>query len=198
MSRDTSAYVVDGVRWPSVTEVLELAGLVDFSRVDADVLERARARGSAFHEWADSIDFGLLEGEPAPPYIAPYVAAYERFKSETGFKVEAAEQVVRNPLHRYVGTLDRRGTFLRSVGLSGPAVVELKTTAVLYPWTRLQLCGYADCEPQRPHRVAVQLRPDGTYRLEHYKDRGDFHDWGAAVRIAHYRLAHGLARIQED
>ena len=44
--RDTSRYVIDGERWPSVTEILTLAALTDYSMVPPDALEYARVRGA--------------------------------------------------------------------------------------------------------------------------------------------------------
>ena len=61
--RDTSGYVVNGVRLPSVTEVLSIAGLTDFSGVPPGVLEKARVRGTQVHEITEWIDDGLTIGE---------------------------------------------------------------------------------------------------------------------------------------
>ena len=195
MPRDTSAYVVDGERWPSVTEILELAGLTDFDHVPARVLERARERGADFHEWREAIDLGLIDDDMVPPQaIAPRIEAYRRFKTETGFVVEESEKVVRNRVLRYCGTYDIVGRLPDG----SRWVVDTKATAAIAPATRIQLAGYALTFDPRPRRAALWLRSDGTYRWLPYKDRSDEHDFVAACRVAHFRLAHGLAKIKED
>lgn len=85
---------------------------------------------------------------------------------------------------------------MSGVGDAG-LLIDLKATTQLYPETRLQVCGYAMALDPRPARAALQLLPDGRYRLERYRDRSDEHDWIAACRVAHFRLAHGLAYLED-
>src|SRR5262245_2178024 len=47
----THTYRVDGVRYPSVTQVLERVGIIDYSYIPAPTREMALARGSAVHAW---------------------------------------------------------------------------------------------------------------------------------------------------
>lgn len=187
MARDPSKYVIDGVRVPSVTEVLHINGLDDWSMVDPVVLEAARQRGQAVHEWTELLDQGFLTPEDRPDEpIAGYVEAYIRFKNETGFSVEQVEQVVLNETYRYAGMLDRTGK------LNGKrALLDLKAVRSVTPATALQTAGYGECLEEHHERYALQLRPDGTYRLTHYADRGDRHDFLSAVRLAWWRLNHG-------
>ena len=195
MARDTSKYVVDGVRLPSVTECLEIAGYTDFSRVREDVLENARERGEDFHAWREGVDLGLIDEDMVPPQkIATRIAAYRRFKAETGFAVESSEQVVTNPALQYVGTYDIVG----SLPDGRRFVVDTKAVASIVAATRVQLAGYALALGDRIKRAALWLRPDGTYKFLPYTDRSDEHDWIAAVRVTHFRLRHGLAKIKES
>ena len=184
--RDTSAYVIDGVRLPSVTEILDLAGLVDWSMVPAGVLDEARKRGGDVHEWLELVDFGYLQGDEPPEAIAGFVNAYLRFKNESGFAPELVEHVVVSRTHRYAGTLDRTGK------LNGKrALIDLKSGATIVPSMALQTAGYALCLDELHERYTLQLRPDGSYRLARHRDRSDAHDFLAATRIAHWQLRHG-------
>lgn len=200
MARDVSQYVVDGARWPSVTEILALAGLSSLGRVPEHYLEAARERGHDLHEWLDGVDTGLLDADLDPPQaIAPYVAAYRRFLAETGWKTIQSETRVQHDALRYVGTYDRLGLL---PGMDRPIVADLKATAAIYPETRLQVAGYAlavaaQDGSAKPGRAALQLRPDGTYRWDRYTDRSDEYDWIAAVRVAHFRLSHRLASLED-
>jgi len=187
VARDTSAYVVDGVRLPSVTEILSINGLSDFSKVPADVLETARARGVRVHEWLEWLDKGeLADGEEPDEEIAGYIAAYSRFREASGFDTEWVEHVVINRAHSYVGTLDRAGK------MNGDRVViDLKTVSQVSKVTALQTAGYAACFDQPHKRYALQLKPTGKYTLHPYTDRNDKHDFLAAVRLTHWRLRNG-------
>lgn len=195
MARDTSRYVVDGVRRPSVTEILRLAGLTSLDSIPESYLERARQRGEDLHAWIEGINDGVLDEDLEPPQqIVGRVAAYRRFLAETGFRVLKSEQVVVNRALDYVGTYDLLGEL---PGLRGELLVDLKATTKLYPETRLQVCGYAMALDPRPARAALQLLPDGRYKLERYADRADESDWIAACRVAHFKLAHGLAYLED-
>lgn len=183
--RDTSAYRIDGVRLPSVTEILTIAGLSDWSMVPSSVLEEARARGSEIHLWLEMFDRGYLkDGDEPAEAIAPYVAAYHKFRAEVDFEIGEIEVVVLNAPHRYAGTVDRTGT------LNGKAaIVDFKSGAPV-PTTPLQLAGYEACFPERLERYELHLRQDGNFRLLHHRSRNDKHDFLAAARVAHWKLAH--------
>ncbi len=185
--RDTSTYVVAGVRWPSVTEVLKLAGLTDFSMVNPEVLENARLRGTAVHEWLEMVDLGFMEADAEPDEeIDGYISAYLRFKDETGFTPTAVEQKVRNDEYSYCGTLDRRGTMNGAEWL-----IDIKAVASVSAATALQTQGYAMCLSTPHKRAALQLFPTGKYKLYPYEERNDLHDWLSAVRVAHFKIRHG-------
>ena len=189
--RDVSAYTVAGVRWPSVTEILSLAGLTDFSMVGPEILENARVRGSEVHRWLELIDIGFLGGDDEPDEeIKGYVSAYLRFKDETGFTHTAIEEYVRNNEYSYCGRLDRLGRMNDAAWL-----IDIKAVATVSPATALQTQGYAMCLDTYHKRAALQLFPTGKYKLYPYSDRSDLHDWLSAVRLAHFKLRNG-AKLQ--
>jgi hypothetical protein len=184
--RDTSKYVLRGVRVPSVTEVLDIAGLVDWSMVPPGVLEEAAERGTRVHEWLQLIDEGWLDPMTEPDEdVRGFTSAYLRFKDETGFAPELIEHTVLNETYAYAGMLDRTGK------LNGERVlIDLKTVRQVAATTALQTAGYAACLGELHRRFALQLWPDGNYRLVPYTDRNDTHDFLAAVRLAHWRIKH--------
>lgn len=193
MSRDVSRYVVDGKRVPSVTEILSIAGVSDFSGISPEVLEIARARGSLVHEWCELLDLGHVSADETPPTEAePYVAAYLSFLASGAFVAAEGgiEQVVVCAPYRYAGTLDRRGK-LHGV----PAILDLKCSALVPPTVGLQLAGYALALDGAHQRYSLQLRSDGTYRLSKHDDKNDVTDWLACVRVAHFKLRHNVATI---
>jgi hypothetical protein len=201
--RDTSAYVIDGVRWPSVSEVLSTNGLTDFDGIPHGVLEHARQRGREVHDWCDMLDKGYLSVDQEPDEeIAGYVAAYIRFKEEAGFEVIASEAVVINYDYRYVGTLDRLGYRRKFKDPNRPTVVDLKCVAMVSDATELQVSGYAHAATidglfaTQFGGESLQLRKDGTYRLADCTGPQVSHDWFAFVRATHWKLNHGLAVLE--
>ena len=185
------------MRVPSVTEILKLCGLSDFSHVEPEVLERKRQLGLAVHEWTEWLDEGRVSYRDTPAAeIAGYVDAYLRFRNEAAFEVSATEQVVVNEKYRYAGTLDRAGYFRASSTPNELAVLDLKCVAQVSPATRLQVAGYSLASGIKG-RASLQLRADGTYRLARYRDDHDLQDWLSCVRVAAFKLRHGMAH-QED
>ena len=185
-------YTVEEERVPSVTDVLRIAGLTDFSRVPEDTLAEARERGKDVHYWLELYDQDarLVPGDLE---IQGYIEAWAKFKKTSGFDVEKVEEPVLNSTYRYGGTPDRIGRAASKV-----VVAEIKCVAQVVPATRLQLIGYALCLSGQAERVAVQLKPNGTYRPHVYKNwQEDRADWISALRIAHFKLRHKLAGLGE-
>lgn len=188
--RNTARYVVDGVRVPSVTEALGLVGLYDFSHVPQGRLEYARARGQDVHDWLALEDEGFVDDDEPPQEILGYVQAYLRFKAESGFEPVLVEHVVVNPIYSYAGALDRTGYLSDHL-----ALLDFKAVAKIGPATSLQTKAYALCLDEPHDRYALQLKPDGTYRLHKYPLKGrtesmDRDDWYAALRMAHWKLTY--------
>jgi hypothetical protein len=158
-------YKLDGRILPSVTTVLKGTGMIDFSMIPQNVLQAAAHRGTAVHQALHYWDDGELDESTLDPVIVPYVDAGKRFYSESRFEVAHVEQRVFDAVHGYAGTLDRTGTFPDG----SMAVVDWKT-GILMPGHALQLAAYAACleHPRRYRRIAVQLKDDGTYRINEY------------------------------
>lgn len=215
MPRDVSAYVIDGMRVPSVTEGLHIAGMSNFGGIPPSVLEHARRRGGAVHEWTDGFDQEYRSAALLPatmedfrdeclPYdseLHGYCRAWVRFRIEMRFSVQLIEHAAVSVVGRYAGTVDRTGTFADSEDVE---VVDTKCVYALSPVTALQTAGYAmldgiggDGGNTMPGRRAVQLRPDGTYRTKRYVRQSDFADWMGIMRSVHFKLRNGLAEIPE-
>ena len=81
-----------------------------------------------------------------------------------------------------------RGTAIDRIGAfsSGDALLELKSGAI-EPWVGLQLALQNECLPKRLPRFALQLKPDGTYRLHEFKDPNDRNVALAAVALWHWK-----------
>ena len=87
---DSHLYRVDGIIVPSVTQVLEDVGIVDYSRLPGSTREMALRRGSAVHAACHYDDEGDLDetqlgGEGRTGQLGPAGGAAEG-QSESGEK----------------------------------------------------------------------------------------------------------------
>lgn len=175
------AYYADGVRIPSVTQVIRPVAF-DYDAIPAHILQHAAARGTAVHLATEFYDDGDLDEDSVDPEILPYVEAWRLFRKDSGFVVERSEVRVHSPKHQYAGTVDCIGS------IRGRRVmVEKKTTATLWPSTAIQVTAYYKAHNEtaaHAERVrsacSVWLRCDGTYRFDAY-DVGDH--WAAFLAL---------------
>ncbi|WP_042299090.1 hypothetical protein [Paraburkholderia kururiensis] len=186
----THTYRLDGRIVPSVTRLLDSARLIDLSGIPPETLERKRLIGSAVHKACELDDLGVLDESSIAPVIEPYFSAYRKFKRETGFVPLLIEHRVAHPALGYAGTLDRTGLVL-----DVPEQIDLKTTSALSPAVGVQTAAYEAAlysdpsydGPRNLGRKALQLRNDGTYRLETYKDPRDFAVFAALATVYHWK-----------
>jgi len=203
-------YFWNGVRVPSVTEILDDVGIVDYSSIPFGMREMALQRGSDVHTATHYDDENDLEfdeelwlansigyereyqrtGMGVAPTRAGYVAAWRKFRRETGFEPELIEHRGYNESYGFAGTLDRSGSY--RVNLTGTADILLDIKCGDAPqWTRLQLAAYASFfqSPRRFMRVAVELHKDNTYRLFRWEGKDWQADFNAFVAcLAVYRM----------
>lgn len=186
-------YTVDGVVLPSVTQILEAAGVVDYSYLPPATRRMALGRGSAVHQATQFDDEGDLDESCMDEELAPYLAAWRRFRAETGFAPDLIEYRSHHPKYGYAGTLDRRGSF----ATGARAIVDLKTNSS-EGWVRLQLAAYAAFfeDPRAYRRVCVELRKDGTYRAIEFSAAGYAADFGRFLAcLTVYRLQQEYGRL---
>jgi hypothetical protein len=129
---------VDGVGrlYPSVTTILKAEGFIDTRFYD----DWSRDRGSMIHLATAYDDAGELDEENLDPVILPYLAAWRRFRKESGFIPESIEPPMMSTAYKYAGTPDRIGDL---PGRIKRAAVELHDdgTYRLYPYTDRQDAG---------------------------------------------------------
>jgi hypothetical protein len=170
LDKETHVYTLGDRRMPSVTEILKGAGLVD----DQWFTDAGRWRGSAVHSacWYD--DQNDLDEDGLDDRLKPYLAAYRKFKAETGFVPTAIEEPLHHALLGYAGTPDRIGE------LSGGRLClpDLKSGASSRV-TRYQTAAYAGClpSPRKYVRMEVRLKDNGKYTLQIFEPKDFEHDF---------------------
>ncbi len=171
----THAYYDHGGQWvPSVTQILSLCGMSDYSMVPHEVLERKRDLGSRVHAHCAVIDkFGSERLGEVLAEDRPYVDAYLRFMDEMGFIPQASK--VEQPMvisvygMEYGVTPDVFGT------LDGlPSVIERKCANAPKRAWKIQTA-FQDMAFIKPfcgslQRLALMLRGDGSFRLDRHLD----------------------------
>jgi hypothetical protein len=195
-------YRVDGRIVPSVTQIIELAGIGQSSatasgfEISEAVMEAAAERGTIVHRAIELDSRGELDDDSLDEETASYVSAWREFVADTGFVAVASELRFYERPNRYAGTIDL-------VGYIGdePTVIDIKTGSVgLKPWHQLQLAAYArPLETEEwPNRIMLHLRPElkrKKYRDYHFRPETineDLQVFLAALKLYWYK------RIRED
>lgn len=195
--RDTHTYRWNGSPVVNVTRITE--GLNSYAGVPADILARAADRGDAVHYATELFDQDDLDLESLPDEIRGYLGAWIEFRADTGFIPTHIEQRVFSAKFRYAGTLDRAGTFrnLKGVKPADLCLLDIKATASIMPAVGPQTAAYATAFAEHVgvavrHRFAVQLKPNGTYHLQHLTDSTDFSVFASALSIYAWRERYGM------
>jgi hypothetical protein len=175
--RAQHAYALDGQRLPSVTQVLENVGIIDYSYIPDFAREKYLKRGSNVHLACEFDDQGDLDEAALSDELRPYVEAWRLFRAQTGFHPSLIEHRGYHPQYLYAGTLDRCGSM---AGVKADILLDIKTTQAP-DWTRYQLAAYAAFfrTPRAFRRMAVALHADGTYRVDEYPSK----DWAADFNV---------------
>lgn len=138
---ETHQYIVDGIEYPSVTQVLKAAGLCNFDKVPAELLERAIAFGNAVHKAIELKCKGTLDFDSVDEAIVPYLEAWDDFVTKYKYVPHLYEQRRVNHALRIGYTIDNVGEFP-----SGSGLVDVKTGCPK-PADIIQACAYGYVYP---------------------------------------------------
>lgn len=204
-------YRVDGVRYPSVTEIIRPLSADWLARIPADVLERKRAFGVAVHKACELDDNDELDDEATDTRVMGCVNAWRAFRRDLSVDVIANEQQLYHQKLCFAGTLDRIATMLPVSDSQKNAVwiLDLKTSDEPHHSYGVQLSGYSllmegfefvchalgDCfsdlwrslAPNQIKRGTVHLFDDGTYKLHQFKNPNDEPAFRACLSLHHWK-----------
>lgn len=178
------------------TDVLSESGLVDYSFINEDVLERKSELGIAVHKACRLFDEGAKF--ICDPEVDPYIDAWEEFRARCRFVPRVIEQAYDVEVNgmRYSMRVDREGD------LAGEeTIVEIKICANAMKHHGVQLAGYAMGLPHkhiavpmgkflRRRRVVVKLTRTGLAKIIRYDDRTDFDVFVSALYVASWKRKH--------
>lgn len=179
---------------PSVTQVLASAGVSDFNGPWFD--DDAKVRGQMVHLAIALDNEGDLDDDTLDPVLEPFLAGWRRFVAESGAVIEHWERAVCDPELGFAGTLDGVIVLPNQKGVTRRTVVDVKRA--LYPSAGPQVAAYTRCAralyatPTVFNRAALVLPGDGSYQFQPLTDPSDEQVFLAALRVYHFRRAHGL------
>lgn|SRR5574341_116369 len=185
-------YALGGRELPSVTSILRDAGLIDHSA--PWFTDEVRNRGTYVHQAIALLVEQDLDWETLDPALVPYVQAFDRWRAEGNFVIEATEQRVCDEALGYAGTADlmaKRWSGATSAWLS--YLVDVKCGTVP-PSVGPQTAAYARCLDFWRFRASLNLRSDGAYRFELLEDPEDEDDFLAALRLFHRKRTRYVTR----
>lgn len=189
---ETHTYLLAGKAIPSVTQVLERAGLVCYDGIPEAVLNRKAEIGTAAHSACWYEDEGDLDRSTVAPEVEGYLGAWVKFRQETGFVPRLIEQrgIAVMAGMQYGYTLDREGL------LNGrDTLLEIKCTAGVEISWGPQLAAYEAAlraqDGKMRQRVAVHLGPDGKYGLLRYSQVSDYQAFQAALMLEYWKRVKG-------
>jgi len=206
----THAYRMNGHSVPSVTRVIDHAGLSSYDMVRKEILERKSMIGTLVHLATKYFDHGTLDVESLDSYTRGRTEAWMQFRRDTGFEPRIIEEPFLATVNGmpYGMTLDREGL------MGGrPTIIEIKTTANIEPWFGIQTAGYALGAPDpdkaaitprwlfaRRRRMVVQLFEDGNYKKHDFTDPQDAEVFISSLHVTSWKLANGakLRKIEEE
>lgn len=183
-------YIWDGLRVPSVTQILENVGISDFSNVPESILNNSINFGLAVHKMCELYDRGMLEMKSLDPQLLPVLGQWQKFLKDYQVKLDPnfIEQAFYCSKFKYAGTPDRVCTIKdRNI------VLDIKTGAV-NPSHAIQLAAYqlgiAEEGLKIQGRWTIYLSAE-KYKIEIYKKQSDFSVFLSALNIYNWKKNKG-------
>ena len=180
------SYSVEGVRYPSVTQILAALGF--YGDAEKYFTEYSRDRGSFVHRIIEYHLSGELDETTIDPALEGYFAAWLRFERDTGFVSTITEKRMCSKIYCFAGTPDHIGK------LNGrEAIIDVKTGAP-GPAAEIQTAAYEILHDRPSKRFALQLMRDGKYGLKEFKSREDRGIFLSALAVYNWQRNHNLRR----
>lgn len=182
---------MDGVVWPSVTQLLQENKLIDYSMVPNEVLEKKRILGSRVDEGIRLLNDTSLDEEhfnASFPECIPYLEAYRKFRvMEQYDPADTKCGRLVSTKWRFHGQPDEHGIVIFQKGLKN-YLADWKCTFKMFNSTGAQLSGYEILLKELlgikiDKRFGILLKPNGAYDLVPFDDRNDKQDFLACVHL---------------
>jgi hypothetical protein len=212
--KERHAYYLDGTLVPSVTQILRESGLfaLDLNPTEQwaiDVLNKARARGTAVHQLVHYWNENDLDWASVDPRWRPYLDAWVRYCVERQVQPLLCEFRLASRRLRCAGT----GDLLCEIDGSG-WLIDFKTGDPEDVAADLQTAGYltmafewAAEDPKLAavlrrfqiwRRASVRLMATGKYHTTEYRDMRQLRHFHLTAAMWHVRQERGVPLVPYD
>ena len=194
---------VDGHVVPSVTQILQMVGAMNYNANNLDYVsygpadlgvtkykaidwEYYKDKGSKVHLALQYLDEGTLDLKTLDPELKGKVEAWLNFLKDSGFVSREIEKIYHNSTYGVCCTVDRVGHF--SDGKS--IILEIKPAAY-ETWHDLQTAGQVTCMDVGYtflyDRMSVHLSDNGSYKVHEHKNTSDGGVFKAMITVANWK-----------
>ena len=156
---DKHEYFINGVKKPSVTQILRGGGVIN----NAWFTPESRERGSNVHTICEYLDCGTLDEKSIYAGYSGYIEAYRDFLKTCNPQWELIENKVYNAEYDYCGTLDRYGYLFNGEQW----LIDIKSGSESRA-TEMQLSAYLKAlggDIKKCNLGALHLRKNGKWKL---------------------------------
>jgi len=175
---------------PGVSEILQKAGITDFSMIDPWILKKAQDRGTEIHKITEEHDRGnvSIPDDYDHHRYYPYLQAWVDFLDDYQVEIKEIEIKTYSRNFLYAGTIDRVLVIEDQKGDKETCIVDIKCGGK-WPSYPLQLAAYAYAYKEETKademlsRMCVYLKKDETYEVDIPCDTGDTEIFLTALRI---------------
>jgi len=191
-------YTLGGRKVPGVTTVLKPISEAFYGGSMGPAMRAKAQLGTLVHLAIELDGAGTLDRDSLEGPVLDYFRAWERFRRESEVELVAQELKVASPTYGYAGALDILGRLRSRPGRI--ALIDAKCVTTVMPTTGPQTAGYEKAarewhpelipEGHPVDRYALQLRPDGTYRLVPFTSPADLRTFLAALSVHNFIQEH--------
>lgn len=178
-------YRLDGVTIPSVTQVIQEAGLIDLSGIDDGLLNYKSDLGQKIHLATELYDKNNLDMDGLHPTLRLYLDAWIKFRKDYNFIPVEIELQLFHKLYKFAGRIDRVGYIGKDSSL-----VDIKSGSYQKAHA-IQTAGYEllynqDKKADKTKKRFVVYLNETGYKIEENKNQDDRNVFLSALTITNY------------
>jgi len=185
-NNETHTYSMNGIIYPSVTQILQNSGLINIYGIDKEQLNIAQKFGNAVHKMIELYDKEILDIKKLDPRLKPYLNGYKKFKEYYNIDIIETELRLISKKYMYAGTIDKVVKLNDKI-----IIIDFKTGAIM-PYHALQLVAYTQLYKENKkikcsiERMCVKIE-ENDYKIKKFKEKGDFNIFLSALNISNWK-----------